>query len=201
MSGIVPVIAPEHKVLRIAPVYWFLAAIFLLIALAVPKLRPVGIVGSVILVLMLGWGMLERLRVEEPEGGGPERGRPSSPTAAVRSFPLTDFAGDELRIAGNGAPYELHGQITNRSAELRLRSFTAEITRRDCFEGALDPSGCVVLWHSRQWVDVAVAPGESREFASQFWTRGDVPRARGTVRDDIAIVAADGVPATVAVER
>ncbi len=175
--------------------YWFLAAIFLVIALAVPRLRPVGIVGSVILVLMLGWGMLERLRGKESEAM-PERGRPSAPTSAVRSFPLTDFNTEELRIAGNGAPYELRGHVANRSSELRLRSLTAEITRRDCYEGALDPSGCVVLWQSRQWVEVAVEPGESRDFASQFWTRGEVPRARGTIRDDITVVAADGVPAT-----
>lgn len=186
--------------MRIAPVYWFIAAIFLLIALAVPRLRPVGIVGSVILVLMLGWGMLERLRGKETEDV-PERGRPSAPTAAVRSFPLTDFSAEDLRIAGNGAPYELRGRVANQSAELRLRSLTAQITRRDCYEGALDPSGCVVLWQSRQWVEVAVAPGDSRDFASQFWTRGEVPRARGTVRDEIAIVAADGAPQTTGVER
>lgn len=180
--------------MRIAPVYWFLAATFLLIALAVPRLRPVGIVGSVILVLMLGWGMLERLRGTEADTG-PERGRPSAPTSAVHSFPLEDFVSEDLRLAGNGAPYELRGRIVNKSSGLRLRSFTAVVTRRDCFEGALDPSGCVVLWQSRQWVEAAVEPGESRDFASQFWTRGDVPRARGSVRDDIAIVAADGVPA------
>ncbi|HEY6643991.1 hypothetical protein [Povalibacter sp.] len=174
--------------------YWIIAAIFLLIALVVPRLRPIGVVGSVILILMLGWGMLARMLGKAPEVV-PERGRPSAPTLAVQSFPLTELDSEELRIAGNGAPYELRGVIVNRSTTLRLRSFTAEVVRRDCFEGALDPSGCVVLWQSRQWVDASAAPGESREFASQFWTRGDVPRARGATRDDITIVAADGVPA------
>lgn len=180
--------------MRIAPVYWVLAAIFLLIALTVPKLRPVGIVGSVILMLMLGWGMIERLMGRDPNVGS-ERGSPSAPTSAVRSFPLVDLVGTDLRIGGNGAPFELRGHIANRSKDMRLRSFTATITRHDCFEGALDPSGCVVLWASRQWVEVGVAPGEARDFASQFWTRGEVPRARGSVRDDIVIVTADGVPA------
>ena len=194
------IISPETKVLRIAPVYWVLAAIFLLIALVVPRLRPVGVAGSVILVVMLGWGMLERLRGKEPEGTA-ERGRPSAPTSAVRSFPLAELSGEDLRIAGNGAPYELRGRVINRSSDLRLRSLTAQITRRDCFEGALDPSGCVVLWQSRQWVDVGVGPGEDREFASPFWTRGGVPRARGKIQDEVTIVAADGVLATVEVER
>ena len=182
--------------MRIAPVYWILAAIFLLIALAVPRLRPIGIVGSVILFLMLGWGMLERLRGVDPSAAT-ERGRPTAPTSAVRSIPVASVHGEDLRLAGSGAPYELRGRIENRSSDMQLRSVTAEITRRDCYEGALDPSGCVVLWQSRQWVEAgSIAPGEAREFASQFWTRGEVPRARGTVQDEIVIVAADGVPAS-----
>jgi hypothetical protein len=175
--------------LRITVVYWVLAAIFLLIALTNRRLRPIGIVGSVILGLMLSWGVLQRLR-----GTGPQevRGSPSSPTSAVAVFPLDALKAEQLRLAGNGAPFELRGYIANGSNDLRLRSFTVEITRRDCYEGALDPSGCVVLWQSRQWVELMLEPGESREFASSFWTRGDVPRARGTVQDQIELVAADG---------
>jgi hypothetical protein len=175
--------------LRITVVYWVLAAIFLLVALTIPRLRPIAIVGSVILGLMLGWGMLQRLR-----GAGPQevRGRPSAPTSAVSTFPITSLDVQQLRLAGNGAPFELRGQVTNNAENLRLRSFTVEITRRDCYEGALDPSGCVVLWQSRQWVELSLNPGESREFASSFWTRGDVPRARGTVQDQFELVSADG---------
>lgn len=172
--------------------YWILAAIFLLIALAVPRLRAVGIAGSVILGLMLSWGVVQRWLNQEPTE---TRGHPSAPTSAIRAFPLDSLQYRDLRIAGNGAPFELRGQMTNTSSGLRLRSFTAQIERRDCYEGALDPSGCVVLWSSRQWVELALAPGESREFASSFWTRGEVPRIRGTVQDEITIVAADGEPA------
>ena len=172
--------------------YWILAAIFLLIALTVPRVRPIAIVGGVILGFMLCWGMVERLRGEGPDTAL-QRGRPSAPTSAFTAFPLAALGGEGLSIAGNGAPYELRGRIVNNSPDLRLRSFTAEIARRDCYEGALDPSGCVLLWESRQWVDLGLAPGESREFVSQFWTRGDVPRARGEIHDDIRIVAADAV--------
>ena len=173
-------------------VYWVLAAIFLLIGLTVPRLRPVAIAGGVILGLMLGWGVLQRLR-----GAGPQeiRGSPAAPTSAVTSFPLNSLTTERLRLAGNGAPFELLGQATNRAEDLRLRSFTVLITRRDCYEGALDPSGCVTLWQSRQWVELLLEPGERREFASSFWTRGDVPRARGTVEDHFEVVAADGQPA------
>jgi hypothetical protein len=177
--------------LRITVVYWVLAAIFLLVALTVPRLRPVAIAGSVILGLMLGWGVLQRMR-----GAGPEevRGNPTAPTSAVTSFPLTALTVEDLRLAGNGAPFELQGRVTNGTQDLRLRSFTVVITRRDCYQGALDPSGCVTLWQSRQWVELSLEPGERREFASSFWTRGDVPRARGTVEDHFELVAADGRP-------
>ncbi|MFL6577074.1 MAG: hypothetical protein ACJ8MR_10670 [Povalibacter sp.] len=175
--------------MRITVVYWVLATIFLLIALTVPRLRPIGIVGSVILGLMLAWGVLQRLR-----GAGPEdvRGSPSAPTSAVTAFPLTALKAEQLRLAGNGAPFELRGHVTNNATAVRLRSFTVEITRRDCYEGALDPSGCVTLWQTQQWVELMLNPGESREFANSFWTRGDVPRARGTVQDQFEVVAADG---------
>lgn len=174
--------------------YWILAAIFLLIALAVPKLRLVGILGSVVLGLMLAWGVVQRLRTQPPDTAS-VRGSPSSPTSAVRAFPLESLDAKDLRIAGNGAPFEVRGHVTNRSPDLRLRSFTVMISRRDCFEGSLDPSGCSVLWESRQWVDLSLAAGESRDFVSSFWTRGEVPRARGRIQDTIDVVAADGEPA------
>lgn len=172
--------------------YWVLAAIFLLIALTVPRLRALGIAGCVILGLMLAWGMVQRVHNQAP---AEERGRPAAPTSAVSAFPVASLKSEQLRLAGNGAPFELRGQVSNQSTDMRLRSFTAEIVRRDCYEGALDPSGCVTLWQSRQWVELVLVPGESREFASSFWTRGDVPRARGTIQDEIRIVAADGGPA------
>lgn len=174
--------------------YWVLAAIFLLVALAVPKLRPIGIVGSVILGLMLGWGVLQRLRSQEP-GDLPVRGSPASPATVSSPFPLTDLQVANLHLSGSGAPFELRGHITNESAQMRLKSFTVEIARRDCFEGALDPSGCAVLWQSRQWVELTLPPGTDREFSSSFWARGDVPRVRGTIQDEIRVVAAEGEPA------
>jgi hypothetical protein len=175
--------------LWIVVVYWVLAAIFLSIALAVPRWRPIGIVGSVLLGLMLGWAMLQRLRATSSDE---IRGSPSSPAAAVVVFPLDALDAEELRLLGSGAPFELRGRISNKSPLHRLRSFTVEITRSDCYEGALDPSGCVVQWRTRQWVELSLEPGQTREFANTFWSRGDVPRARGTLRDTIKLVAADG---------
>jgi hypothetical protein len=172
-------------------VYWVLAAIFLLIALTLPRWRFVGVTGTVVLVLMLGWGMLERLRDTDPADAA-GRGSPAAPTAAVRPLPLTSLKAVNLRLTGSGAPFELRGHVTNLSSGMRLKSFSVQIERRDCYAEALDPSGCVTLWTGRQWVELALNPGQDREFSSSFWARGEVPRSRGQIRDEILIVAADG---------
>lgn len=173
--------------------YWVLATVLLIVAFAVPRLRPVAIAGGIVLGLMLGWGMLQRLRSQEP-AELPARGSPTSPASVNAPFPTDRLEAIQLRLTG-GAPFELQGHIANESTDMRLKSFTVTIVRRDCYEGALDPSGCVVLWQGQQWVELAVAPGEGREFSSPFWTRGEVPRVRGTIRDEIEIVAAEGEPA------
>jgi len=180
------------RALRILIVYWVLASVLLIIALTVPRLRPIAIAGGVVLGLMLGWGVLQRLRSHEPTEL-PARGSPMSPGSVVNPFPVDQLETTNLRLTGS-APFELQGHVANHSADMRLKSFTVRIARRDCYEGALDPSGCVVLWQGQQWVELALAPGEDREFSNPFWTRGDVPRVRGTVQDEIEVVAAEGEP-------
>lgn len=177
-------------------VYWVLAAIFLLIALTMPRLRPLGIFGCIVLGLMLSWGMLQRLRSPQPDT--PSRGSPSSPGLLARPIPLDQIRVTDLRLSGSGAPFELRGQVANESRDMRLNSVTVEITRRHCFEGALDPSGCEILWQGQQWVKLALPPQQTSEFANPFWTRGEVARVRGTLRDEIRLVAADGEPVSVA---
>jgi hypothetical protein len=66
------------------------------------------------------------------------------------------------------------------------------VIRRDCYEGALDPSGCVVLWQDRHWVSLSVPPEQTRDFATSVWMRGAAPRARGTLKDSFEVVAASG---------
>jgi hypothetical protein len=128
-------------------VYWILATIFILIALVVPRLRPLGLIGCVLLGAMLLWGVIGRLRggddADEPVV--PQRGRPTSPATVLQPIALDLVVTDGLQLTGGGAPYELSGRIQNKSEAL-LRSVTVLVTRRDCYEGALDPSGCVVLW-------------------------------------------------------
>ncbi len=173
--------------------YWILATIFIVIALALPRYRPVGIVGCVLLGSMLTWGVIQRLRAP-PDDVQPQvqqRGRPTSPAAALQIIAPNEVQMDNVKMSGGGAPFELRGRIENRSDAL-LKSVTLLVTRRDCFEGALDPSGCTVLWQDKHWISIAIPPGEARDFSSSVWMRGAAPGARGTIKDSFEVVAASG---------
>lgn len=174
--------------------YWILATIFILIALVVPRLRPVGVIGCVLLGAMLLWGVLDRLRGgSQDEPPVQQRGRPTSPGTMMQPVAFDEIVVDQLELTGSGAPYELKGRIENKSGTV-LRSVTMLVTRRDCFEGALDPTGCVVQWQDRHWMPVSVPPGQTRDFATSVWMRGAAPRARGTLKDSFEVVAASGEP-------
>lgn len=175
-------------------VYWILATIFLVIALAVPRWRAFGVVGCVVLGVMLAWGMVQRLLGNDPEQtqSTPQRGRPTSPAAALQSVPLDLVVADGLQLSGGGAPFELKGRIENRSRDVLLKSVTIRMTRRDCYEGALDPSGCALLWQDQHWTTVAIPPGQSRDFAASIWMRGAAPRPRGILQDKFEVIAAAG---------
>jgi hypothetical protein len=162
-------------------VYWIIAAVFIIIALTNPRLRPLGVVGCIVLGAMLGWGMVQRLRgdagTQTPVAQ--ERGRPSSPAAA---------------------PFELRGRVVNSTSDTTLKSVTIRVTRRDCYEGAIDPSGCVQLWQDDHWIAIAVPARQSRDFVDSIWMHGNAPRARGTVQDTFEVIAAAG-EAEAAVEK
>jgi hypothetical protein len=141
---------------------------------------------------MLLWGVIGRLRgSDENEPVMQQRGRPTSPARVMQPIALEQIGVASLQLTGGGAPFELSGRIENKSDAL-LRSVTVLVTRRDCYEGALDPSGCVVLWQDRHWVPMSVPPEQTREFAASVWMRGSAPRARGTLKDSFEIVAASG---------
>jgi hypothetical protein len=174
-------------------VYWILATVFIVIALANPRLRPLGVVGCVVLGAMLSWGVVQRLR-EDPErtSAAQQRGKPASPAAALNAVPLTMIDAEGLRLSGGGAPYELRGRIVNKTADAKLRSVTIRLIRRDCYEGALDPSGCAKLWQDDHWIAITVPANDSRDFVEVIWAHGDAPRARGTVQDTFELIAATG---------
>ena len=174
--------------------FWFYAALTLLgiVSVTVSHSGRVRTAGCILLAILLGWGLLQRLI--EPPNAVRERGRSASPVTEVATIALEAVKADQLALTGGGGPYELRGRITNGSSGTRLSSVTFSIKRRDCHPGALDPSGCDLLFEDRHWIPLTVPAGESRDFASAIWAHSPVPRARGTIKDDIGVVAAAGAP-------
>jgi hypothetical protein len=183
-------------------VYWILAALFILVAMAVPRMRPLVLPGCIVLVAMLSWAIWQRVRDDRAEGPpvGESRGRPSSPVTATQSLAISLVSTENLRLSGGGAPYQLRGRIVNRSEDSLLTSATIRVTRRDCYEGALDPTGCVKLWQNDHWIAISVPPGEGRDFVEAIWMHGGAPRHRGTAQDTFEVIKASGEPA-LAVEQ
>jgi hypothetical protein len=175
-------------------VYWILATICILVALTNPRLRPLGVVGGVVLCAMLGWAMVQRLRGEDAAQtqAAQERGRPSSPATAQQSIPLTMIAAEDLRLSGGGAPFELRGRVVNSTSDTTLKTVTIRVTRRDCYEGAVDPSGCMKLWQDDHWIAIEVPARQTRDFVDSIWMHGNAPRARGTVQDAFELIGATG---------
>jgi hypothetical protein len=175
-------------------VYWILATLCIVVALTIPRLRPLGVVGCIVLGALLAWGMVQRLRGTDPSQSTPleQRGRPSSPAATLHSIPLSMVVADNLTLSGGGAPFELRGRIVNNTTDTVLRSATIRLTRRDCYPGALDPSGCAKVWQDDHWVAVAVPPRQARDFVEVIWMHGEAPRARGKLQDTFELIAAAG---------
>lgn len=177
-------------------VYWILATALILIGFAVPRLRPLAMVGGVVLALVFAWAAVQRMRGgEEADGTRLQRsGAPSSPGITSQAIDPTLIDIQRLVLLGGGAPFELRGHLHNGTADFRLRSVTIRITRHDCHERVLDPSGCEVLWQDQHWLSLTVEPGADREFSTAVWMRGSVPRSRGELRDSFEVIAASGEP-------
>ena len=173
---------------------WICAALTLLsiVSVIVSQSGPVRGAAFALLAILLGVGLFQRL-LREPNAGQ-ERGRSVSPAAVVASIRLDLISAEHLALSGAGAPFELRGRITNGSQELRLSSVTFSLKRRDCHSASLDPQGCDTVWEDQHWLPLTVPAGESREFATAIWAHSTIPRIRGSVRDEIAVVAATGEP-------
>jgi hypothetical protein len=183
-------LAPLHEL----ALYWILAAVLVLLTLTVPRLRIAGLVGCVILVGLLVWGMTQRLADQNPDAQvEQQRGQPR-PAVARIAVPLTSIELTGMKLSGGGAPFDLRGQVTNGTRDTLLKSFTLQVKRKDCYEDALDPSGCETIWQDRHRITISVAPQQTRAFASAIWAHSAVPRQRGTLKDEFVLTAAAGDP-------
>lgn len=172
--------------------FWFFAALSILaiVSITVSHSGRVRTAGSILLVALAAWGLY--LRLTRPAGEMPVRGQSESPAAEVAAIALESVHATDLVLTGGGGPFELRGRISNDSRTTRLESVTLNLLRRDCHAGALQPDGCDIIFQDQHWIPLTVPSGESREFATAIWAHSPVPRARGTIKDEISIAAASG---------
>lgn len=177
--------------------FWIFAALVLLIIVSVTiKNRgPVRVIGCVLLAVILGWGLYQRLGQRPETSAATARGRSASPAAVSAPIPLQQIEISNIKLTGSGAPFELSGRITNHTADMHLTTTTLRTTRRDCYAGAMDPTGCVVIWQDQHWIRWRVPAGETREFVETLWAHTPVPRIRGTIKDEHELTGAAGTPA------
>ena len=174
--------------------FWFYAALTILgiVSVTVSHSGRVRMAGCILLACLLAWGLLQRLL--QPPTEVPERRQSVSAGVEVATIALDTVSATELVLTGGGAPFELRGRISNQSRDVRLESVTLKLERRDCHPGALQPDGCDVIFQDQHWLSLTVPAGESREFTSSIWAHSSVPRARGTIKDEISLAAATGTP-------
>jgi hypothetical protein len=141
---------------------------------------------------LLSWGLYQRLNTRPDTVAPPPRGKSSSPALVTQPIPLASIELSHLKLTG-AAPFQLRGSIVNHSTDLRLTAMTLRTIRRDCYEGAIDPTGCAVIWDDQHWIRWAVPAGETREFVETIWAHTAVPRPKGTIKDEFELIAATGV--------
>jgi hypothetical protein len=186
--------SPRLPLTEILPVFLIFAALILvsILSITISQSGPVRVGGYVLLAALLGIGLFQRLLRDPDEGQ--VRGKSVSPGAVVTPISPELISTTQLVLSGGGAPFELRGRITNGSQDLQLKSVTFSIRRADCHPAALDPQGCDTVWQDQHWLPLTVPAGEMREFATVIWAHSSIPRVRGSVRDEIAVVAATGEP-------
>jgi hypothetical protein len=153
----------------------------------------------VLLCALLGLALYQRLTVPQSTDLAP-RGKSAPPATINQLVPVTSLELSDVALSGGGAPFQIRGKLANHDARLTVSSITLRTTRRDCFEGALDPSGCVVIWQDQHWIRWSVPAQQAREFVETIWAHTPVPRARGTIKDEFDLIEATGVPTTTALQ-
>lgn len=172
---------------------WLLALVLLIVAISIVGIRRVGLAVALALAALLVLAVIRRLTTEPmPDADLARQQLPSTPGVPVVSVPIDAVQALALDLSGSGAPFDFSGRIVNNSTDLTLVSITFDLERLDCYEQALDPSGCEVLWRGEKTVYLTVPPGEERRFAIAVWARDSVPKARGSRRDVFEIASASG---------
>ncbi|MET0657524.1 MAG: hypothetical protein ABW110_05130, partial [Steroidobacteraceae bacterium] len=170
---------------------WVPAVILLVVLTLILGVKRIWTVLALVAVGLFAIAVYRRLATT-PDETAETAPATLTPAAAIESLPPDQATVRDLTITGSNAPWDFRGTILNRSGNYILLSATIRIARRDCYEGAMDPSGCVVLWEGSKRVNLQTPPDQQQQFVESISPRGSVPRAQGQVKDEFQLVGLTG---------
>jgi hypothetical protein len=164
--------------------------LFLLLAVAIllactRRFRKVGLIMASVLLLLLLWFSA---RVVNESGSVNNATSSSSSSAAAIARPAAQLSA--LKLAGNGAPWQLTGSVQNISAAT-IHSLTISIQRFDCPNATAPLSDCVLLWQGSHVPRITLTSGASARLDERFYSHEEIPRLRGVARDQVDLTAVD----------
>ena len=131
-------------------IFWMFAVLVLSLMVLYPPVRRFA-VGGLALVLVLGATIYGLDIIQDRQ-------------AASRVLPeQVGLVGFEVGAVGGS--FQLNGRIRNDSGEFQIESLELEVTAQDCSAGGTD---CVGISQSREWLSLAVPPGQARDFSRRL---------------------------------
>ena len=179
------------RALEVIVELWIPAVILLVVLTLILGVKRIWTVLALVAVGLFAIAVYRRLATT-PEEAVENAPSAFTPAAAIESLPPARAIVSDLTITRSTAPWEFRGTVLNRSDDHTLLSATIRITRRDCYEGAMDPSGCVLLWEGSKRVNLQTPPGQQQPFAESISPHGSVPRAQGQIKDEFQLVGLTG---------
>jgi hypothetical protein len=180
------------RALEVIAELWLPAVILLVVLTLILGVKRIWTVLGLVAVCLFAIAAYQRVATTPADDSDVTWSPSSTPASAIDTVGVAQAQIEGLQIIGATAPWEFSGTVINRAPEHTLLSATIRITRRDCFEGALDPSGCVVLWEGSKRVNLSVPPGEQQKFVESVSPRGSVPRAQGMIKDEFVLAGLTG---------
>lgn len=172
---------------------WLVALALLIVLIALVGLRRFRLALGLLAAALFALAVYKRLMTPAmPDVEVMRQDRVTPPRSAVERVPLSQLGADGLAVSGGGAPFTFSGTVTNQSDDFEVTSITVRATRLDCHADALDSSGCDLLWQRDKWIEISLAPGETRRFSVADWARDTPPRPRGETRDQVILIRATG---------
>jgi hypothetical protein len=105
---------------------------------------------------------------------------------AATRVPISELVLENVTLQPYVGSYRIAGRMSNKSAQYTVRQVDIVVTVRDCTgEGAAKQ--CVTVGESNEILNLAIPPGEARDFAEAVRFHGSSPKLKGRLDWSYAI--------------